>query len=227
MGVVIDSDAMTITEVVADGPASKAGLRVGDMIIGYDEQEWPGTPNVVALLANYKPGDTVNFLIRRGDEQFTAPVVLGAHPTRVIEPFPLWLPQEVDLTPYAGQDILVRFEYVSMPDQDNPGIALDNIAIPELNILDDAQGSDSPWDLEGWQHVDWLVPQRFLVQVASTGTQTRSPSVRHLIAPNDDAVSGEWSFSTEANEVLVFAISGLNDDTDEPGLFNLSLSPDN
>jgi Immune inhibitor A peptidase M6/PDZ domain len=224
LGVVIGEDGMNVNEVVAEGPVSKTDIRAGDKIIGYDEQEWQGAPNVIALLGNYKPGDTLNLYIQRGDKKVSVPVVLGAHPTRIIEPDPLWLPQEVDLSAYAGKNILVRFEYISLPDQENPGIALDNLAIPELDILDDAEGSDSPWILNGWQHVDNNVRQQFLVQMGSIGSQTKSPSVRQLIAPGDDAISGEWNFVTEANELLVFAISGLSDDADGAAQFEMTLS---
>ncbi len=222
LGVVIGEDGMNVNEVVPDGPVSKTDIRADDKIIGYDEQEWPGTPNVIALLGNYKPGDTLNLYIQRGNERFSVPVLLGAHPTRIIEPDPLWLPQEVDLSAYASKNILVRFEYISLPDQENPGIALDNLEIPELDILDDAEGSDSPWILDGWQHVDNNVRQQFLVQMGSIGLQTKSPSVRQLIAPGDDAISGEWNFIADANELLVFAISGLNDDADGAAQFELT-----
>jgi len=222
LGVVIGEDGMNVNEVVPDGPVSKTDIRPGDKIIGYDGQEWSGAPNVIALLGNYKPGETLNLYIQRGDEKFDVPVLLGAHPTRIVEPDPLWLPQEVDLSPYAGQKILVRFEYISLPDQENPGIALDNIAIPELNILDDAEGSDSPWTLRGWQHVDNNVKQQFLVQMGSIGSQTKSPSVRQLIGPGDDAISGEWQFITEANELVVFVISGLSDDADGAAQFEMT-----
>jgi hypothetical protein len=224
LGVIIGEDGMNVNEVVPDGPVSKTEIRPGDKIIGYDEQEWPGAPNVIALLGNYRPGDTLNLYIERDGERFNAPVLLGAHPTRIVEPDPLWLAQEVDLSAYAGNEILVRFEYISLPAQENPGIALDNLAIPELNILDDAEGSDSPWTLNGWQHVDNPVKQQFLVQMGSVGSQTKMPSVRQLIGPGDDAISGEWEFVAEANELLVFAFSGLNDDADGAAQFELTFT---
>ena len=42
-----------------------------------------------------------------------------------------WMRQS-DLTPFAGQEILVRFEYVTDDAVNRPGMLLDNIAIPEL-----------------------------------------------------------------------------------------------
>lgn len=222
-GVVIDADGVTITEIVPGGPVSQTEIQIGDKIVGYEGEEWPGTPNIIALLGNYSPGDTLELLIERDGERFDVPVVLGAHPTRVVEPAPLWLPQSVDLSAYAGQEILVRFEYVSMPDHENPGIALDNIAIEEIDFVDDAE-RDSGWTLNGWQRVNNQVDQQFLLQAAAIGSRQRPPSVRQLIRPDEQTTSGAWTFNVTDGEVLVIAVSGLNDNTDQPAQFDLTMT---
>jgi len=43
-----------------------------------------------------------------------------------------WVEERVDLTPYAGKTILLRFEYVTDDAVNRPGFCLDDIAIPEL-----------------------------------------------------------------------------------------------
>jgi hypothetical protein len=223
MGVTIGGDGMTISQIAPDGAAATSGLQPDDKIIGYDEQLWPGPPDLLGLLSSYSPGDTLNLFIQRGAEQMSVPVVLGAHPTRVIQPEPLWLTQHADLTPYAGQEVVIRFEYVSMPGHADRGFAVDNIAIPELSYSDDAE-ADSDWTLEGWQRVDNQLPQQFIVQAVTTGTQDRSPSARQLISPEDDATSGEWTFSVAQDEDLLIAVSGITDGTTLPGHFNLHVT---
>ena len=64
---------------------------------------------------------------------------------------------------------------------------------------------------------------RDLLQVAETPTQTSSGSVRRLIGPTDTTVSGLWSFNLTPNSPLIIAISGVNDNTDIPATFDLSL----
>ena len=46
--------------------------------------------------------------------------------------------------------------------------------------------------------------------------------VTRLIGPEDNAFNGQWTFTLEADETLLLAISGLNDDTTLPGLYTLS-----
>lgn len=215
MGVVIGNDGMTLGEISPDSPAEAAGLQPGDMIIGYEGELWQGLPNVLGLLSNYTPGDTVNLYIQRGDRRLDVPLVLGAHPTRVVQPSPLWLEQSVDLTPFTGQEILLRFEYVSVPGRENGGFAVNNIAIPEIDFEDDGE-----WILNGWQEVTNTIPQRWLVQAGIAGTTAR---VRPLIGVGSDATSGEWTFSLQPNEALIIAVSAVNDDTYEPATFDLEM----
>jgi hypothetical protein len=222
IGILLDSDGLTVTEVSPGGPASTTDLRAGDIIIGYDEQVWQGVPDVIGLLAAYDPGDTINLYVRRGQNQrLSIPVTLGQHPTRVKQPDPVWVEQSIDLSEYAGQEILLRFESISQPQGGGFGFALDNIAIPEIDFADDGSGD---WELNGWQVVTNQVPQSFVVQYITSGTQTAPPRVRQLIAPHDDATSGEWHFDLLPDEIAVFTVSALSHDTLMPARFDFALA---
>jgi len=224
LGVLFDTDGMTVKEIVADGPLAGLDIQAGDRVIGHDKQEWPnGQPDIIGYLSNFAPGDTVHLYVERGSERFDLPVVLGVHPTRVFPSLPLWETQHADLTPYAGQQIMVRFEYVSLPDRENYGMAVDNIAVPEIGFRDGAESGVPGWTLNGWQQMDNRVEQRFLLQVATTPTSTSPGSVRQLIGPSDSSASGSWTFNLNPGEVFIIAISGLNDNTDSPAGFDLYL----
>ena len=218
MGVIIAQDGVTLGQITPDSPAEAAGLQSGDVVIGYDGELWPGVPNVVGLLANYNPGDTLNLYIQRGSRRLDVPLVLGAHPTRVVQPDPLWSTQTVDLTPFVGQEIQLRFEYVSLPGRENNGFAVDNITIPEIGYADDGD-----WMLNGWETVTNILPQQWLVQTVTTGTESSPPRVRPLIDVGSAATSGEWTFALQPAETLLIAISGLNDDTYEAATFSIEL----
>jgi predicted metalloprotease with PDZ domain len=66
-----------ISEVVKDSPAEKAGLKAGDVIIsiGKDEVEDPG--DVREAIHDHKPGDAVDFAIKRDGNAQTISVILG------------------------------------------------------------------------------------------------------------------------------------------------------
>ena len=228
IGVIIEGDGITITDVVADGAGAKAGIQKGDQIIGYDHQVWTAKPDVIGLLANYAPGDTLQLYILRGTERIDVPVVLAPHPTRLYIPPPLWRTQTVDLTPYAGKPILLRFENISIAGYEDQGFAIDNLAIAEIDWKDDASGdlAASGWTLNGWQQVTNQLAQHWIVQAGTSGSQTSYPRVQRLISntPTDraDAVSnGEWRFSLQPSETITLVVAAVNDDTTERGTFSV------
>jgi hypothetical protein len=224
LGVVLGTDGMMVMEIAENGPLADTDIRTDDRIIGYDGETWPGNrPNLVGYLSGFEPGDTVNLYVERSDERFDLPVVLAPHPTRVFTPEPVWITQQANLSPYAGQQILVRFEYVSLPGRENYGIALDNIAIPEVGFTDDAESGIPGWTLNGWQQMTNEIPQRFLLQVATTPTNVSFGSARRLIDTTDTATNGTWTFNLNPGQAFMIAISGLNDNTDTPATFDLYL----
>ncbi|MFQ3567458.1 MAG: PDZ domain-containing protein [Aggregatilineales bacterium] len=226
LGVVILADGMTLGEVVADGPADQAGLRPGDVVLGHNELEWQGAPNVLGLLANYDPGDTLDLLIERGGERMSIPVVLGEHPTRIRMPEARWLPASIDLTPYAGGEVLLRFETVSLPGHNDRGMAVDNIVIEAIGFSDRADEHGDGWTLSGWEAVNNVVAQPWLVQVITTGTETRPPRVRRLIDGQTASAEGVWRIALDRGETLLIAVSAVSERTDQPGAFSLTLRAD-
>ena len=75
-----------------------------------------------------------------------------------------WVDDSVDLTPYAGSEVLVRFEYVTDDAVNGRGLCLDDFAIDEIGWADDAE-NDGGWEADGFARVNNLVPEEFLVQI--------------------------------------------------------------
>lgn len=78
---------------------------------------------------------------------------------------PQWIEQTVDLTPYAGKNILVRFEMITDDAVNLNSFAIDNVRIPELGYREDFEQGLGGWDAQGWLRTNGLVPQRYLLQV--------------------------------------------------------------
>ncbi|HEX3223148.1 MAG TPA: trypsin-like peptidase domain-containing protein [Nocardioides sp.] len=67
-----------ILQVSSDGPASKAGLRKGDVITEVaDEKVADGIALIVAIRA-HQPGDTVAFTVQRGSDEMRLKITLGS-----------------------------------------------------------------------------------------------------------------------------------------------------
>jgi bacillopeptidase F (M6 metalloprotease family) len=86
---------------------------------------------------------------------------------------PRWALETFDLMPFAGQEVLVRFEVVTDEALNRPGLALDDISIPELGYSYDVEEGEGGWQAEGWVRVTDHVPQEFLVQLLTIGDESR------------------------------------------------------
>jgi immune inhibitor A len=75
-----------------------------------------------------------------------------------------WVQDSVDLSEYAGEIILLRFEYITDDAVYSKGACLDDFEIPELDWFDDTSGPGD-WIANGFAQVDETVPTQYLVQV--------------------------------------------------------------
>ncbi|MEP7291121.1 MAG: hypothetical protein ABI835_05030 [Chloroflexota bacterium] len=77
-----------------------------------------------------------------------------------------WIDESLPLDAYAGEPILVRFEMITDDAVTRPGIALDDVRIPEIGYTDDFETDDGGWQAQGWLWTDNRLPQGGWVQVA-------------------------------------------------------------
>jgi tetratricopeptide (TPR) repeat protein len=74
------NDGLRVDEVVAGGAGDKAGVEVGDVVVGVNEEEVRDSSQLMPLLQKHKPGDKITLRVRREDEYLEVPVVLGKRP---------------------------------------------------------------------------------------------------------------------------------------------------
>ena len=86
---------------------------------------------------------------------------------------PQWIQEEMDLSPYAGKRVLLRFEYITDDAYNRPGWAIDDVTIPELGLNDDIENAASVWDAKGFIRSDNVLPQKYIVQIIEQGATTR------------------------------------------------------
>ena len=120
---------------------------------------------------------------------------------------PQWVHESVDLTPYAGSVVHVRFEYVTDAAINRPGMLLDDISVPEIGYMEDFEEGRGRWEGHGWVRFDNVLPQTWLVQIVGEDERsvTRLPlSSGHghilLTGPSTLIVSGTTPFTTEHAE---------------------------
>lgn len=227
LGIGLEADGVTIQNILPESPLSATDVQAGDVIAGHDGQTWEGAPDLIGFLSNFKPGDNISLYIQRGEDFFSVNVILGEHPTRVFPRQPVWVTQEVNLSAYAGKQIIIQFDYISVAMDTDQGMAIDNITILEIGFKDDAESGALGWTLNGFQQMNNLIAARYLVQYAVFDSDNPAASrVERLIGPVDIATSGNWTLTLTPNELFILAISGVNDETNLPSFFDLSVQSD-
>lgn len=73
-----DVDGYKLGGVTDGSPAAKAGLKAGDIIIQFGDKKISNIYDFTYALGNYVPGNKVNVLVKRGDEQLNVEIVLGS-----------------------------------------------------------------------------------------------------------------------------------------------------
>ncbi len=137
----------------------------------------------------------------------------GAGPSAAAGATATWVHDQVDLTPYAGQELLLRFEYITDGAVNRPGLMLDDIRIAELDYSEDFEAGAEGWALNGWVRLKNELPQRWLLQVLDGSTRT----VKRI------AVNG-GAATVPVGGPVTLAISGLTPFTTEPAQYELRVT---
>ncbi len=70
-----------VVSLVAGGPAQRASISVGDLIVSFDGKPVSGADTLSGLVQARQPGDTVQVVIERDGTSRTVSVTLGTKPT--------------------------------------------------------------------------------------------------------------------------------------------------
>jgi hypothetical protein len=129
-----------------------------------------------------------------------------------------WVQETVDLSEYAGQPILLRFEYVTDAAVNRAGFVVDDLSIPELDYATDFEQDDAGWEGEGFVRMDNILPQSFVVQVIVYGDETH---VERMALT--DANIGALTVDLGSGEKAVLVVSGLTPFTTEVASYRFDI----
>jgi hypothetical protein len=132
-----------------------------------------------------------------------------------------WIAETVDLSPYAGQQLQLRFEYVTDGATHGEGWAIRD------NLLLDVGGQGSivaleDCESEGWVRIDRALPQDYVVRLIGE----RADGEPVVMDATLDALNrGEIRFDGEGLTRLVLAIAGATEGTNQRAPYTIELQP--
>jgi len=143
---------------------------------------------------------------------------------------PEWVEESMDLSAFAGQNVLLRFEYVTDGGLNTPGWAIDDVSIPVIGLFDDAESAGG-WTASGFQRITGPIAQHFVVQVIETGDETAPTGGQAqarqitLDAANDATIELRGPDQGVAKSVIVIAATSEATSEEAQYQYSLSIAP--
>jgi len=132
-----------------------------------------------------------------------------------------WVVEHFDLSRYAGEQIWVRFEYITDDAVNYTGWFIDDIRIPLINYATDFEHGADGWESDGWLLSDNHLTQRWLLQVL----EFKGDALVNLRRVKVDANGRAQIEVTQLSDThyAVLAISALAPATTVPGQYELEI----
>jgi hypothetical protein len=125
---------------------------------------------------------------------------------------PRWVEERIDLTPYAGTKVLVRWEYLTDDSNHDEGVAIDNIAVPEIGFLDDGSADVGGWTRAGFRRVTAPLAQRFELRLITLGA---TPAVERVALDSNNRARISLDGLGTGYQRAIIAVVGATDGTQQ------------
>lgn len=128
-----------------------------------------------------------------------------------------WEDESIDLTPFAGKQVLIRFSMITDDAFSKTGMMIDNIRIPEIGFADGADKDTGFWQAAGWVRTDNKLPQRWQLRLVRADANGK-PGVETI--PLDS--SGRATIKLGAGERAVLVVMATTPHTTERASYTLT-----
>jgi hypothetical protein len=115
-----------------------------------------------------------------------------------------WIQESIDLTPYAGQKIVIAFDVINDQSVNRPGMALDDVEVSEIDYRSDFEQDVGGWQPAGWLRTNNFVPQKYIVQLVSFGKDGQIEVSR---LPVNEDNTAQWDVPMSQLEKAIVVVS--------------------
>jgi hypothetical protein len=116
-----------------------------------------------------------------------------------------WIEESVDLSRYAGDQIWIRFDYITDAAVHGEGFLLDDVSIPEIGYWTGFEDDDGGWIGEGFVRVDNSLPQTYRLALIHMGPE---PRVEYLALSNLNELSLDLNSEDDEGYPFVLVVTG-------------------
>jgi immune inhibitor A len=134
---------------------------------------------------------------------------------------PEWINETVDLSSYAGQEVWLRFKYLTDDAVNGEGFLLDDIEIPEIDYYSGFEEDDGGWEAEGFVRIQNVLPQTFRISMIHKGQEI---NVEQIALSGMNELELNIRIGTEFDEVIL-VVSGSTRHTRQPAAYQFQIHP--
>ncbi|MBN2499302.1 MAG: immune inhibitor A [Anaerolineales bacterium] len=134
---------------------------------------------------------------------------------------PKWIDESVDLSQFAGEEVMLRFEYITDAAVNGEGMLIDDISIPAIGYFNDFESDEGGWEADGFVRVSNTLPQTFRLAVISYGVQT---NVEYIYLDADGTAEIPLSLGGDVDEV-VLVVMGTTRFTRQTAAYRFEITP--
>lgn len=132
-----------------------------------------------------------------------------------------WIEESVDISQFAGQEVMLRFEYITDAAVNGEGLLLDDVRIPEIGYSTDFETDDGGWISEGFVRIQNRLPQFFRVSLIEDG---REINVQQFTVDSGQRLEIPLKFDGEMDSA-VLVVSGVTRFTTQEATYRFRFQP--
>ena len=113
---------------------------------------------------------------------------------------PIWIKESIDLSGYAGQEIQLRFEYITDSAVNTEGFLLDDISIPAIGYFEDFEAGEGDWQAEGFVRLLNQIPQTYRLAIIERGQEV---SIREVELDSQNEAEIPLQFGDGIEDIIL------------------------
>ena len=82
-----------------------------------------------------------------------------------------WQLETVDLSQFAGEEVTIRFDYVTDAAVNGVGMVIDDVEIAAIEYFSDFEADQGGWDAKGFVRIQNVLPQEFRISMITLGNE--------------------------------------------------------
>jgi len=131
-----------------------------------------------------------------------------------------WKQETIDISQFAGEKVLIRFEYITDAAVNGEGFLVDDIQIPEIGYMTDFENENHGWLPDGFVRIQNALPQTFRLSLIRYGQDI---TVAKVLLASDNNTRIRLQIGNDIDEVIL-VVSGTTRYTRQKAQYTYSIT---